>query len=124
LLKKKISIWNINSFAEFFLQIIGKYEKQYIDGCNSLINERNQFINELQGINYLRVIPSQANFILCEVMDSFTSLQLTQILYNNFNVLIKDCSGKKGFNEKQFIRIAIRDRQDNSYLVEAFKTLC
>ena len=28
-MKKAVSIWNINSFAEFFMQIFSKYEKDY-----------------------------------------------------------------------------------------------
>ena len=28
-MKKEVSIWNINSFAEFYLQIYGKYENDY-----------------------------------------------------------------------------------------------
>lgn len=30
-LKKKVSIWNINSFGEFYMQIYGKYEKYYFE---------------------------------------------------------------------------------------------
>ena len=29
-IKKDISIWNINSFAEFYMQIFGKYESDYL----------------------------------------------------------------------------------------------
>lgn len=28
-MKKKVSIWNINSFAEFFMQIYPKYKEDY-----------------------------------------------------------------------------------------------
>ena len=40
------------------------------------------------------------------------------------NILIKDCSAKKGFPaDRQYVRIAIRDRHDNSRLIQALKTL-
>ena len=29
-LKKDVSIWNINSIAEFYMQIFGKYEQSYV----------------------------------------------------------------------------------------------
>lgn len=61
-MKKEVSIWNINSFAEFYLQIYGKYEKDYIKACAKFIAERETFYTELQSIPYLRVIPSQANY--------------------------------------------------------------
>ena len=35
----------------------------------------------------------------------------------------KDCGTKSAFAGKQYIRIAIRDRADNAYLVEALKEL-
>lgn len=79
-MKKEVSIWNINSFAEFYLQIYGKYEKDYIKACAKFIAERETFYTELQSIPYLRVIPSQANYFLCEVIAKYTSSELTQKL--------------------------------------------
>ncbi|QJR54650.1 aminotransferase class I/II-fold pyridoxal phosphate-dependent enzyme [Phocaeicola dorei] len=70
-MKKEVSIWNINSFAEFYLQIYGKYEKDYIKACAKFIAERETFYTELQSIPYLRVIPSQANYFLCEVIAKY-----------------------------------------------------
>ena len=122
-MKKEVAIWNINSFAEFYLQIFGKYEKDYADACRQFIEERNTFYAELQDVSYLRVIPSQANYFLCEVMGRFTATELTRLLLQRYNILIKDCGGKSAFSGKQYIRIAIRNRQDNAYFVEALKQL-
>ncbi len=76
-IKKEVPIWNINSFAEFYMQIFGKYESDYRLACDKFREERDRFFNELKTIPYLRVIPSQANFFLCEVVDKYTSAQLT-----------------------------------------------
>lgn len=122
-MKKEVAIWNINSFAEFYLQIFGKYEKDYADACRQFIAERNTFYAELQSVPYLRVIPSQANYFLCEVTDRFTATELTRLLLQRYNILIKDCGGKSAFVGKNYIRIAIRNRQDNAYFVEALKQL-
>ena len=35
-IKKEVSIWNINSFAEFYLQIYGKYENDMLKRARSL----------------------------------------------------------------------------------------
>ncbi len=121
-IKKDVSIWNINSFAEFYMQIYGKYEKDYFASCDKFRRERAIFMKELKEIPFLRVIPSQANYFLCEITERFTSHELTLRLLSEHNILIKDCSSKKGFAEgKEFIRIAIRDRKDNSRLIEALK---
>ena len=122
-MKKEVAIWNINSFAEFYMQIYGKYEKDYTVACHRFIKERNIFFEELKAVSYLRVIPSQANYFLCEVTDKYTATELTQLLLQRYNILIKDCGTKSAFAGKQYIRIAIRDRADNAYFVEALKAL-
>lgn len=122
-MKKDVAIWNINSFAEYYLQIFAKYEKDYLEACDKFIEERKLFFNELQQIPFLRVIKSQANYFLCEVKDKYTSTDLARILLEKADILIKDCSTKSAFGGRNYIRIAIRDRKDNSKLVETLKTL-
>lgn len=123
-LKKDVAIWNINSFAEFYLQIFNKYENDYKASCRHFRDERDIFFNELSSVDYLRVIPSQANYFLCEITDRFTSHQLTLTLLRDHDILIKDCSSKAGFpTERQYVRIAIRDRADNSHLASILKRL-
>lgn len=122
-MKKEVSIWNINSFAEYYMQIFGKYEKDYFTACEKFIFERNRFQTDLQTLNWLRVIPSQANYFLCELTDKFTSAQLCKILLDRFNILIKDCASKSAFEGKNYIRIAVRDQKDNTTLFNALKTL-
>ena len=122
-MKKEVAIWNINSFAEFYMQIFGKYEKDYTVACHRFIKERSIFFEELKAVPYLRVIPSQANYFLCEVTCKYTATELTQLLLQRYNILIKDCGTKSAFSGKQYIRIAIRDRVDNAYFVEALKEL-
>ena len=122
-MKKEVAIWNINSFAEFYMQIFGKYEKDYTVACHRFIKERSIFFEELQSVSFLRVIPSQANYFLCEVTGKYTATELTQLLLQRYNILIKDCGTKSAFSGKQYIRIAIRDRADNAYFVEALKAL-
>ena len=122
-MKKDVAIWNINSFAEFYMQIYGKYEKDYARACDKFRTERDQFFEELMNIPYLRVIPSQANYFLCELTGKLTAHELTLKLMRDYSILIKDCSSKKGFPEgRQYIRIAIRNRIDNRKLTDALKS--
>lgn len=118
-IKHELSIWNINSFAEFYMQISGKYELVYKQACLKFIQERERFYQELLKISFLRVIPSQANYFLCEVIDKYTSTDLTALLLERYNILIKDCSHKKGFDGQQYIRLAIRNKEDNDKLIIA-----
>lgn len=121
--KKNISIWNINSFAEFFLQIFNKYADSYLEGCKSLASERKRFFEDLSNIHYLRPIPSQANYILCEVLPPYTSKGITTELLDKYNLFIKDCSHKDGFDGKQYVRIAVRDHADDVKLVKCLTDL-
>lgn len=122
-LKKDVAIWNINSFGEFYMQIFEKYEKDYLAACRLFREERALFLAELRTIPFLRVIPSQANYFLCEVTGRFSSRELAIRLLKEHTLLIKDCSTKKAFDGRNYIRIAIRNRQDNHRLTEALKSL-
>ena len=123
-IKKEVAIWNINSFGEFYMQIYEKYHKDYLLACKAFREERKLFHEELQQIPFLRVIPSQANYFMCELIGGkYTSHELAVKLLAGYNILIKDCSGKSAFDGGEYIRIAVRDRNDNHTLVEALKEL-
>lgn len=122
-LRKDVSIWNINSFAEFYMQIFGKYAADYKTACRKFIAERSRFASLLQGISFLRVIPTQANYFCCEVKSRYTSAELTRVLLRDYNILVKDCDTKTSLEGKNFIRISIRDTKDNDTMICALKEL-
>jgi histidinol-phosphate/aromatic aminotransferase/cobyric acid decarboxylase-like protein len=122
-IKKMVSIWNLNSFCEFFMQIYTKYEKDYKKACDRFIEERNDFESKLRTIPFIRVIPSQANYFLVEVLHPFTAKTLVLRMLKEHNILMRDCSGKGGFDGKQYMRIAVRNHEDNTKLIEALKKL-
>lgn len=111
-------IWNINSFAEFFLQILGKYEQAYQQAMDDFREERTRFVGQLQGISYLRILPSEANYVLCEVLPPHTPRELAVRLLKQHNILIKDCSAKCHGN---YIRLAVRNTEDNDRLLNALR---
>lgn len=122
-IKRKVSIWNINSFCEYFMQIYTKYEKDYRRACEKFIEARNDFERKLRQISFLRVIPSQANYFLVEVLAPYTANRLVLRMLKEFNILMRDCSNKVGFDGKQYMRIAVRDSNDNNKLIEALERL-
>lgn len=123
LIKQKLSIWNINSFGEFFLQIIEKYLNEYKVGCAKLATERNRFTKALSQFTWLTVYPSAANYVLCRVDKPHTPQELMMKLWTGYQILIKDCSHKKAFDGKPFIRLAVRDTVDNDALIAALTEL-
>lgn len=120
-MKKDVSIWNINSFAEFYLQIFEKYKSNYEEALGRFREVRAQFQKELDSVEHLRVLPSQANYLMCELTGRMTSRELAVILLNDFNLLIKDLSTKNGFEGKSFIRVAVKRPEENRILVDALR---
>lgn len=127
-LTKKIvnnmSIWNINSFAEYFLQIYSLYKADYKTACDKIADQRNHLMTELKKIPCLKVYPSQANYIMCKITMQFTAKELATRLLDEYRLLIKDLSQKDGFNRMNYIRIAVKDESDNNSIISALKTIC
>ena len=122
-MRKSLSIWNINSFAEFFMQIFTKYEKDYHRACTRFAEERDRFGRELSGIPFLHVMPSQANYFLCRILPPYTAGGLVLTMLKRFDILTRDCSTKAGLDGGQYMRIAVRSREDNDRLLAAFRQL-
>jgi histidinol-phosphate/aromatic aminotransferase/cobyric acid decarboxylase-like protein len=121
LIRSELPIWNINSLAEYFLQIFEKYQGDY---CNALIQFREtraEMYGMLNSIRQLILYPSQANFILCEVRDGCSAQQIAELLLNRYNILVKDLSHKPGMEGRECIRIAVRTKEDNRRLCDALK---
>ena len=122
-IKKEVSIWNLNSFAEFFMQIYNKYEKDYHRACAKFVAERDIFEQQLRTIPFLRVMPTEANYFLCEVLPPYRASEIVIRMLKQHNILTRDCSGKTGLPaDRQYMRIAVRNHEDNSRLVEGLKT--
>ena len=123
-MKQEVSIWNLNSFAEFFMQIYNKHEKDYQRACEKFVKERADFERQLHTIPFFRVMPSQANYFLCEVLPPYKASEIVIYMLKQHNILTRDCSGKSGLNpEKQYMRIAVRNHADNTRLIEGLKEI-
>jgi Histidinol-phosphate/aromatic aminotransferase and cobyric acid decarboxylase len=119
-LKKDVAIWNINSFAEFYMQIEEKYQKDYKKALVLVRKERSRFQEQLSEINGLRVIPSQANYVMVELEDGFMASDIAKRMLLEHNILLKDLSNK--VCGKQYLRLAIRNTEDNDRLIIALKS--
>ena len=123
-IKKEVSIWNLNSFAEFFMQIYNKHEKDYQRACAKFVAERDSFEQRLREIPFLRVMPTEANYFLCEVLHPYTASEIVIRMLKQHNILTRDCSLKPGLApNRQYMRIAVRNHEDNTRLIEGLKEL-
>ena len=116
-IKKDVSIWNINSFAEFYMQIAEKYKKDYVAALKVYRGERVRFQAELGEIPGMRVIPSQANYVMVELDSKISAKRLLKALLFKHNILIKELTSKT--NGRNYLRLAIRNTEDNNALISA-----
>ena len=120
-LKKEVAIWNINSFGEFYLQICEKYKGSYQDAIRQFQQVRAAFVKELSAVPGLRTVPTQANYVMCELINGGSAADLASRLLNDYKILIKDLSSKKGFENRQYIRLAVRRQEENEMLTAALR---
>ncbi|MCR4877529.1 MAG: aminotransferase class I/II-fold pyridoxal phosphate-dependent enzyme [Clostridiales bacterium] len=118
-LKKDVAVWNINSFAEFYLQIAEKYQKDYEDALVRIRQERARFAGELRRIPGIRVIPSQANFLMVELTNGYPAPELVRNLLTRYEILIKDLTAKTAGGN--YLRLAVRNTEDNNRLLQALR---
>lgn len=120
-MKKDVAIWNINSFAEFYMQIEEKYKKDYAIALERFRSERTRYIGELNKIAGLRVIPSQANYVMAEITNGITATELTRIMIVKHNILIKNLFAKVNDGSRQYIRLAVKTKEEDDKLISALR---
>ncbi len=122
-MKKDLAIWNINSFAEYYMQIISKYRDDYEEAMSRFMEVRRRYLDGLAKIKGLKVYPSQANYVMCRIEGGYTSTELADILLNRYNILIKDLSTKDGLFGGNYIRLSVKTDEQNDALLKALGEL-
>lgn len=120
-IKKDVAIWNINSFGEFYMQIFEKYRKDYVKALERFRVERTRFAENLSKLPNVRVIPSEANYIMVELTGDITAGELCRRLLKDYWILAKNLSSK--ISRPNYLRIAIRNDEDNDKLIAALKEI-
>ena len=116
-IRRDVGIWNINSLGEYFLQIFDKYKKDYELACEKTIEERARITREFELLPGLRIYPSQGNYFLCKLDEDIQVNEFCEYLFENDFILVKNLNGKAGISSGEFVRIAIRKREDNDRLL-------
>jgi len=114
-----LPIWNINSFAEKFLEKFSKYKNEFISSLSLIKADRKKLGRQLNKINNLKAYSSEANYILCKIKKkNMNAKELSQRLFINDKIFIKDLSNKMG---DAFFRITVRTNEDNRKLIASLK---
>ncbi len=121
-LKKVIMPWSVNSLAMFAAAEAVK-DTEFIKKSRLLLSKsKRQMLEMFKTIPWLKVYPSETNFLLIEIVrKDLTSTQLAEVLAKK-GLLIRDCEDFDGLNNR-FFRVTVRKPEENRKLVEQIKSL-
>ncbi|MBK5274941.1 MAG: threonine-phosphate decarboxylase [Desulfuromonadales bacterium] len=88
---------------------------EYID------RERHNFFDRLSEFKQLRLYPSSTNFLLAEITEGMSALELRERLMHQ-RLLIRDCTNFMGLSPS-FFRVAVRTTEENERLLGAMKRI-
>lgn len=120
-----VPIWNVNSVAEHFVELLLKYRPELERSIARTVRERAEFASKLASLDIVdTVYPSGANFLLVRLYATRAeSCSLVDWLLRHRDVYVKDVSSK--FVEGgTFWRLAIRTTEENAMFCSAFDHAC
>lgn len=110
--------WSVNSLAD----IAGQYifdDTQYINESKKYIDkERRYLINELSNVDGIYVYNSHTNYILIKLLEHTEDHAFKHFLQHG--IVIRKCSSFIELGDNH-IRVAIKDRENNERLLDAFR---
>jgi threonine-phosphate decarboxylase len=121
-LKKAKMPWSVNSLAMFATAAAVK-DADFIKRSRILVsNSRREMREMFKSIPWLKVYPSETNFLLIEITrGDLTSTQLRDGLAKR-GLLIRDCKDFDGLNDR-FFRVTVRRPEENKKLIEQIKSI-
>ena len=118
-IRSTLPLRNINSTAEFFLQIFGKYDKAYTAACLSLREESARVKAALTGIPHLQPIGCGGAYILCRVQPPLTAATIAADFLDHYGILLKDGSAEQGLaGYGSFLGIAVGEPSANDRVLQ------
>lgn len=120
-IKQKLPAWNIDSYGEYFLQIANLFKSDYVISCDKIAEERERMAEALRTAlpKGCYVFPSEANFLMVDLGENNSTNLALKLL--DKNIFIKDLRTKSAFMGKNFIRLAIRTKEENDKLIQDIK---
>jgi histidinol-phosphate/aromatic aminotransferase/cobyric acid decarboxylase-like protein len=121
-LRAELPIWSINSLGQFFLEKMGRYGAKFAESCDQVRWATEALYRGLQSVPFLEPYPSHGNYVLCRTSPDLTGSEITARLFDEAGVLVNDCSGKSGLDDR-FFRIASKTTEQNEELVRILQAM-
>jgi threonine-phosphate decarboxylase len=110
--------WRINAIADLAGRVIFK-DTEYIRKTKEYIKQQRQFmLSQLKKINGIKVYTTDTNFILLKLLHCHENDLFERLIRKG--LLIRKASSFEGL-DKTYVRIAIKDRESNTRLIDALK---
>lgn len=110
--------WTINSLALKGIPVLLE-DREYIKKTKNWLKEEKQFLyNELKKVPHIKIIKSETNFFLLNLLKGNGNL-LREFLLER-KIYIRVCEDFQGLSDK-YIRIAVRKRRENIKLITELK---
>lgn len=115
-----LPVWNMNSIAEFMLEILLKHRNAFKASIAATIRDREEFAASLRQCPAVEsVFPSSANFLMVRLAcDAGAVSALSRKLLDEHQVYVKSGSEKFG-DGAGYLRLAVRLPSENAALVDA-----
>jgi histidinol-phosphate/aromatic aminotransferase/cobyric acid decarboxylase-like protein len=122
-IKNETPIWNLNSLAEFYLEIILKHRNTIQVSYDRTKKDRSELTLRLKDLeNIEKVYKSGGNYILVRLASKKYALHITETLLKEYSVYVKDISNKFD-DDYGYLRLAVRLPGENDFLVNCLREL-
>ena len=113
-----IPTWSVNTLAQAYTES-ALNDVEYVKRTKQVLREEQQYMyNALDAIAGITVYPPSANFILFHIeQDGVTADSINEALKKH-KMIVRNCDSYIGLNS-QWVRIAIKDHDNNVRLVDA-----
>lgn len=115
-------VWNLNSVAEYFLEMLLKHRPELDQSYARTIEDRESFSRLLRGTTTVgQVYPSGANFLLARLSGNRELANATaRDLLRSRKTLVKDISHKFA-SGAGYLRLAVRTPEDHVWLTDGLE---
>ncbi|MBU0967727.1 MAG: aminotransferase class I/II-fold pyridoxal phosphate-dependent enzyme [Proteobacteria bacterium] len=114
--------WGVNRMAQIAGEYLLEHADPYVEVVRQFIErERFLFVDLLQKINNIRVIPGKANFILCYLQGEILAAELREKMLDK-KIMIRNCASFDGLDEHYF-RMSLKGREENIYCLKVLQEI-
>ena len=118
-IRKCMRPWSVNALAISAGHYILDYDFKAVRDIEEYLAEAQRLRNELDAIDGVSVIPTDTNFMLCELSEG-TAAKLKDWLAKNHGILIRDASNFRTLTPRHF-RVVAQNKEENNTLINAIR---